>query len=133
MGNDLINGGGGANVIDGGLGADILGGPGANTYVYKQLADSTVSLNGRDQIVDFNPAKGDIIDLSVLDTRLKVNGSVAFHLAGSSFTHQAGELIQIHTKGGILLEGDSHGTGIADFAILFVNLVTPLVTSDFIF
>ena len=101
--------------------------------MYKQLGDSTFAASGRDQIVDFDPAKGDRIDLSVLDTRLEAGGGVAFHLAGKAFSHQAGELIQIHAGSGYLLEGDSHGTGFPDFAILFVNLATPLVSNDFIF
>ena len=139
-GNDRLTAGPGHHTLYGGAGADLLtAGSGQDTFVYKALGDSTVHPAGQDTIVGFNHNQGDRIDLSALDASLKsdaslkLQGGVAFHLAGSSFTGHAGDLIQIHQGNGYLLEGDATGSGSADFAILLSGLAKPLVQSDFLF
>ena len=133
-GNDRLTAGPAKETIDGGLGADMLtAGSGTDRFIYTSLADSTLAASGRDQIIGFSHARADKIDLSAIDAGLLAAGGSAFHLAGSSFTGHAGELIQVASAGGILLEGDSHGNGMADFAIMFDHLAKPLVAGDFIF
>ena len=133
-GNDVLNGRAGNDQLDGGAGADILaGGAGADRFIYKTQADSPFAPGSRDQIMDFSHADGDKLDLSAIDANLVASGHLPFHLAGSSFTHHAGELIQLRSGDGYLLEGDAGGSGNASFAIMLHNLAAPLVASDILF
>lgn len=82
--NDRLSGGAGGDQLDGGTGNDILiggaggdelsGGAGADRFVYLALADSPTAASTSyfdarhpDLIHDFDPAAGDVIDLSELD------------------------------------------------------------------
>jgi VCBS repeat-containing protein len=65
-GNDVIHGGAGDDIIAGGKGSDTLtGGAGANHFQYLSTSDGGTIANqsGADHIVDFNAAKGDVIDI----------------------------------------------------------------------
>ncbi len=138
--NDTLSGGATANTIAGGDGgdritgsggADVLwGGNGADTFIYAAAADSTVSVAGQDQVMDFSHTDGDLIDLSAIDSNSTVIGDQAFTLVGA-FGHHAGELIALTKAGGFLVEGDTNGDGLADFAITVLT-TQPLVSTDFI-
>jgi Ca2+-binding RTX toxin-like protein len=130
--NDTISGGAGNDTITGGKGGDVLtGGPGADHFVYLATADSTTAVKGQDVITDFSSAQNDKIDLSAIDANTMVSGDQAFTWAGSSFTHVAGQLIELTKTGGFLVEGDVNGDAKADFGI-FVDGSTALGAGDFI-
>lgn len=133
-GNDTIKAGAGNDWLYGAAGADKLyGGAGADIFAYKTLGDSALALAGRDEIMDFNRAEGDKIDLSAIIANQAKIGRDPFFLAGDSFTRHAGELIQVRTGDGYLLQGDLLGNGKAHFAIMVHNLSAPLISSDFVF
>lgn len=133
-GNDVIRGGTGNDWLYGGAGADKLyGGAGADIFAFKTLGDSQPSLDKRDEIMDFNRAEGDKIDLSAIIANQAKIGRTPFFLAGDQFTRTPGELIQTRTTDGYLLQGDLLGTGKAHFSVLIHDLSAPLTTSDFLF
>jgi Ca2+-binding RTX toxin-like protein len=100
-GGDLLYGGTGDDVLDGGRGGDVLsGGAGADRFVFSSIADSPTqasfmpsgdfyfySYNHPDLIVDFNPAKGDVIDLRQLDVDPAKDGvqTANWVFAGASY------------------------------------------------
>jgi len=129
---DTLDGGDGVDFLIGGRGKDKLtGGLDADTFVFRQDRDSKVG--GSDRITDFSHAQGDLIDLSKIDANTGLPKDQAFHLGGAVFTKMAGELIQtIDANGNTLLQGDTNGDGIADFALQIAGGPT-LVESDFIF
>jgi len=112
---DEVWGGAGADRIEGRGGGDVLrGGAGSDLFIYRALSDSTAA--ARDRIMDF--AAGDLIDLSALDANSIAGGMQQFQLisSGAAFT-AAGQLRITQTGAIALVEGDSNGDGIADFAI----------------
>jgi hypothetical protein len=127
-GNDVMLGGAGADVLNGGTGRDLMtGGAGADHFVYSLTADSTVALTGQDEILDFNSAEGDRIDLKALGVHTA--GGLKFV---SAFTHTLGQMISVDQHNGTyLVEADVNGDGNADFAVL-VHAGAPLIASDFI-
>jgi len=130
-GNDVIDGGGGADEIAGGKGADLLaGGLGPDAFVFLKPSDSKSKASGRDTILDFDRAEGDIIDLSAIDAR-KGGGDNRFSfIKKAEFGGDKGELRFDTKKGGALIEGDTNGDGKADFA-LFVQGLSKLKADDF--
>ncbi len=129
-GNNVLNGGAERDALTGGGGADtIIGGSGADTFVFTSLSDSTVAIQGRDLVADFNPLQGDRIDLRGIDA---VQGGVdnAFSLV-SNFTGIAGQLrVVVEGAGRYVVEGDVNGDKLADFAINVHSTVAP-TTWDF--
>jgi Ca2+-binding RTX toxin-like protein len=125
-----IYGGSGDDTITGGTGADHLyGGAGADTFIYAALSDSSAGA-GVDKILDFSHAEGDRIDLSAIDANTTLSGDQAFTLTGT-FTHAAGQLIELAKTGGWLVEGDVNGDAKPDFAI-FVGAASAPGAGDFI-
>ncbi len=112
---DELWGGGGGDRIEGRGGADVLrGGAGGDIFVYRAISDSTAG--ARDRIMDF--ASGDLIDLGALDSNANVAGLQAFQLIDSGAAFTAAGQLRISQTGTIaLVEGDSDGDGVADFAI----------------
>ena len=130
-GKDTLDGGQGADFLTGGAGADILyGGYGQDKFIFLALSDSTVATGGRDSIMDFSHAENDRIDLSAIDANSNTVANDSFTFVAGGFTHVAGQLIQVATSGGYIVQGDVDGNGTADFAI-FVAHSTALVASDF--
>ena len=63
-GSDTIDGGLNDDQITGGLGADILtGGSGADSFIWEAI---DILSGATDQIIDFNVAEGDVLDLTAL-------------------------------------------------------------------
>uniref|UniRef100_UPI003CEC6FBA M10 family metallopeptidase C-terminal domain-containing protein n=1 Tax=Pararhizobium sp. DWP1-1-3 TaxID=2804652 RepID=UPI003CEC6FBA len=82
------------------------------------LADSTVSISGRDTILDFSGTGGDRIDLSAIDASTTASGNQAFTYLGSAdFTGKAGELRTVKGASDTYVYGDVNGDGKADFAV----------------
>ncbi|MFM2278643.1 MAG: hypothetical protein RLZZ444_874, partial [Pseudomonadota bacterium] len=130
-GNDTISGLDGNDRLAGEMGADKLsGGRGNDLFLFKTVADSTVSASGRDTILDFGGA--DRIDLSTIDANGGQGGNSAFTFIGTrDFSGDAGQL-RFEAKGAdLVVYGDVDGDGAADFAIQLKG-VESLVKSDFI-
>jgi serralysin len=132
-GNDTLNGGDGSDILTGGGGADKLsGGLNADRFVYTGLGQSTVDSAGRDTILDFSHAQGDLIDLSAIDANSTVAGDQAFNfISGAPFSHTAGELRGEAFGADTLVSGDVNGDGLADVSIM-VKGVTSIVATDFV-
>jgi Ca2+-binding RTX toxin-like protein len=134
-GDDQLFGLGGNDTLIGGLGTDTLrGGGGSDIFRFESADDSSTAEGQQDQIVDFQRGF-DKIDLSAIDADETTEGNQAFTFVGeASFSSKAGELrsSRIDDKTS-LVEGDTDGDGVADFAILVtVNSAQPLTATDFI-
>ncbi len=129
-GKDILDGGQGADFITGGAGADIMtGGYGQDKFIFLSISDSTVATSGRDTITDFSHSENDRIDLTAIDANTNTGANDSFVLVGA-FTGVAGQLTQVATTGGYLVQGDVNGNGTADFSI-FVKHASLLVAADF--
>jgi serralysin len=124
-GNDDMNGESSGDKLYGGLGADdIIGGTGADDFIYRSIAESTVSTSGRDVIRGFNHDAFDAVDLTAIDANTDVSGNNAFDFIGRlSFSGDAGELRYRYGSTYTVLEADTNGNGVADFAITFTGLI----------
>ncbi|MCF7986978.1 MAG: calcium-binding protein [Methylovulum sp.] len=123
--NNSLSGGSGQDLLIGGLGADSLsGGLDADRFRLNSTVDSGISTASRDSILDFNPAQGDKIDLSVLDANSAITGDNAFTtpmvggLFSGLFTSQ-GRLYFDTTSH--ILYGNNDADNQADFSILLVG------------
>ena len=133
-GSDTLLGGAGEDVLTGGIGADSLTGGGAHDeFVFTKIKDSTVAPAGRDTILDFSHAQGDLIDLRAIDANTGVGGNQAFQfIQTGAFGNHAGELnYKVDADGNALISGDVNGDGTADFTILALSVHT-LVAADFL-
>jgi Ca2+-binding RTX toxin-like protein len=132
-GNDTLSGGGGNDTLIGGPGVDILtGGDGADTFVYA-AGDSSAAVGQHDRITDFTPGV-DHIDLSSMDAITATPAKDGFHFIGTAaFDGAAGELNYYYdsSRGETVLQGDTNGDGVADFAIDLVGNLT-LSTADIV-
>ena len=114
-GNDAIKGGAGDDILAGGKGSDTLtGGAGANHFQYNSPLDGGTITNqaGTDHIVDFNAAKGDVIDiLGAAFGNLAPNTNVAaiFGSSGNDTFASPAELLHFNTSTHTLLY-DSNGS-----------------------
>jgi serralysin len=108
-GDDVLRGLAGNDTLVGGAGADVLtGGAGNDSFVFGELGTG-------DQITDFS--RGDKIDLRAIDAVAGgANNAFAF-IGGGAFSKKAGELR--YADG--LLQGDTNGDGIADFAVVLTG------------
>jgi aryl-phospho-beta-D-glucosidase BglC (GH1 family) len=120
VGNDTIYGGAGNDVLKGGPGRDVLiGDLGADRFVFRAIAESPRGA-GRD-VVYFQHAEHDTIDLSAIDARADMSGNQAFEfIAGAQFSGIDG---QLRFSGGVL-QGDVNGDKVADLEIRVVGLPT---------
>jgi len=131
-GNDTLSGGGGNDILIGGPGVDtLIGGDGADTFVFA-TGDSSAAAGQHDLITDF--ASGvDHIDISGIDAISSTPAHDAFHFIGATaLDGTAGALDYYYdaTHGVTVLQGDTNGDGIADFAIDLTGDI-PLSVSDF--
>ena len=131
-GNDTLAGGGSDDRLSGETGADILKGrDGADTFAYASIGDSTVLQSGRDRIIDFDSAEGDLIDLSAIDA-IEGGADNAFILVeGRDFSGVAGELIVRTNEFRTQVFADVDGDAVADFAIT-LDTLAPITASDFV-
>jgi Ca2+-binding RTX toxin-like protein len=132
-GNDFLNGQAGDDYISastgndeiwGGSGADyLIGGTGYDVFNFTNISDSTVSSTGRDTIADFQEDI-DLIDLSAMN---------AFDFIGrDGFNGLAGEVRYYFSSGNTIVQADTNGNGLADFAMT-VKGTHYLIEADFVF
>ena len=131
-GNDTLSGAGGNDVLTGGTGVDVLiGGDGADTFVFA-AGDSSAATGQHDRISDF--AKGiDHIDISGIDAIASTGALDTFHFIGAStFDGTSGALNYLYdaARGVTVLQGDTNGDRVADFAIDLTGNIT-IGVSDF--
>ena len=132
-GADTLYGGARDDTLIGGGGADKLwGGDGADTFVFQALTDSRVAVTGRDTIGDFDFAQGDRIDLSDMDANSRRTGNQAFVMGGDHFTGVRGQLIQVVTDKGLVIQGDIQGDFRPEFAVLLAGVDHALPNFAFI-
>jgi serralysin len=139
-GDDTLSGGLGNDTLIGGTGNDSMrGGDGADRFDFRTNADVGLGDGNRDFIADFNPLKGDKLNLGLMDANSVHAGNQAFHFIGdAAFSGTAGELNfreeissdEFHTLRTIV-SGDTDGDGAADFEIELYGSIT-LIASDFI-
>ncbi len=128
IGKDKLFGGKGNDTLDGGASKDLLvGGRGADTFLF-----ATASEAHRDRIKGFSSDEGDMINLSGIDANTTSAGDQAFTFVGEDgFSGAAGELHLRSAGKSTLIEGDTDGDGVADFAIRLLGDFT-LDQDDFI-
>ena len=133
-GNDVVKGGIGDDSLEGGSGVDrLIGGEGADHFVFVDGDFASLSAKTADRIVDFNHAQGDLIDLSGVDANTLVDGDQAFAFIGTNaFGSVAGELRLATVRGAVLIQGDTNGDGVADFAIRLDGKGVLPVETDFV-
>ncbi len=132
-GEDRLYGRDGADRIEGGAGLDRLyGGLGSDLFVFDDGHFGGSTGSAADQIHDFDRAEGDRIDLGRVDANSAVQNDQGFAFIGSAaFSGTAGELRYQHVSGSTIVQGDTNGDGIADFAIRLDGLHT-LTSGDFV-
>jgi serralysin len=125
-GNDILIGGVGNDRLIGGAGIDTMtGGGGADTFVFV-AGDSSAASGQQDLITDFTSGV-DLIDLSAIDAIAASSSYDLFRFLGTSaFDGSAGELDYFYNSslGVTVLQGDTNGDRVADFAIDLSGNVT---------
>lgn len=141
-GNDDLRGGQGSDVLRGGAGKDVLsgdggndtlqgnggkdrmtGGAGADHFVFGSVADSRGA--SADVITDFRSGL-DVIDLRAIDANTSQSGNQAFALATRAADHSVWFTAQ---NGGVFLNGDVNGDGVADLRVFLQGAGAPGVDS----
>ena len=131
-GDDSLIGGAGNETLDGGAGNDTMaGGAGADAFVFTSSdAPSGGAVLG--EITDFHHTQADKIDVSAIDAVSGVPGSTFSFIGSGAFTSTAGQLhYVINGSGGVNIEGDTNGDGVADFSIV-VDHIGSLAAGDLI-
>jgi serralysin len=93
-GADDLFGDAGLDTLNGGRGNDAMwGGPGGDTFVWSSINDTSVTSMTCDEIVDFNFAEGDLIDLRDIDADIYADGNQGFAFIGTAaFSGTPGEI-----------------------------------------
>lgn len=142
-GNDVIGGADGSDTLNGGDGNDYIrgsggkdtksGGPNADTFAYATLGDSRPGSATRDLILDFNPAEGDRIDLSLIDAKPKVAGNQAFTWIGwNKVLKQPGQLTASQSGSHIIVKANTDTDRTPELEIQLSNRTGPLSAGAFV-
>jgi Ca2+-binding RTX toxin-like protein len=108
-GDDVLSGGTGQDVLTGGAGADHFVFATGDTGAIRALADT---------ITDMLGAKGDRIDLHLIDADEAKSGNQKLHFIGNdAFSGHAGELRFARSDGDTYVYGDTDGDAKADFTL----------------
>ncbi len=102
----------------------MTGGLGADRFVLSDATHSWAALP--DQILDFDQAGGDRIDLSGIDAIAGGIDDPFTFVAGGVFNSTAGSVIVVnHAAGKYQVEGDINGDNLVDFAIIVTAPLMP--------
>ena len=122
-GNDALTGGAGDDALIGGTGRDTLtGGAGSDSFEFLTSVSAGLLGATRDTITDFT-TKTDVLDLQ------SIHAAQVF-IAAAAFANSGAAQVRYSAATG-LLEGDTNGNGVADYA-LFLGVGTVLVAGDLI-
>lgn len=139
--NDDLFGKNNANKLTGGEGFDqLVGRGGADTFIWRNIAEAEISGSEIDFISDFNAAQRDKIDLRGIDANELVKGNQAFqYINEADFTGKAGQLrVEAVTifdgtnTNDLILLGDVDGDGQADFRIGLFDVQSLSASSLFL-
>lgn len=128
-GNDVLEGGWGLDTLDGGAGNDILVG-GGNADVFRFVGTTAGSNLNMGTIADFSRAQGDKIELVGLEAFTFI-GSAPFTPLDEYGQGDYGQYRAVDSAGGLTVEGDSNGDGIADWSFFMAGIHT-LDMNDFV-
>ena len=108
------------------------GGGGKDTFDFNLISETPTGAANRDIIRDFDHSELDIIDLATIDAKAGVTGNQAFTFIGSQAFHDVkGELHFVSASAYSIVQGDTNGDEVADFAIQVAS-VSSLVAADFV-
>jgi Ca2+-binding RTX toxin-like protein len=135
-GNDVLRGGEGDDTINGGMGQDgLFGEAGADMFVWFSVSEAPflscpdgVLECSVDVIGDFNPAAGDVIDLSGIDANESAfaPGNQAFTFIGdAAFSGAPGELNYYYFGGSTYIQMQTGTSPDAEGIIRLPGIVTP--------
>lgn len=129
-GTDRLMGGADSDRLIGGAGRDWLnGGSGTDTFIFRNLSDSTLAAS--DIIEDF--IRGiDKIDLSPIDANTKRAGDQAFAFAGRSGSVAANSVNWFESGGNTVVQVDVDGNRGADMQLVLVGTNLGLTAADFV-
>jgi Ca2+-binding RTX toxin-like protein len=127
---DHLFGEGGTDSLDGGAGADTLdGGAGADTFVWSFTSETGLTLGTMDQIMNFNFAEGDRIDLSTVDADVYAPGNQTFTFIGTApFSGTPGEINYYYSGGNTIIQLQTGTSADIEGGIILAGIHTP--TSD---
>lgn len=131
-GNDRLRGDAGADLMVGGAGRDLMeGGAGADLFRFGAFDFSGTAPGRADTITDFNPAEGDLIDLSRVDARAGGADNAFTFIGRTAFSGVSGQLHYQIVNGDTLVSGDTNGDRMADFMVVLSGAHT-LYATDFV-
>lgn len=115
-GDDRLELDSGGGVLLGGRGRDsLVGGEGADEFVFTRLGHSAAGSDRADMIRNFGP--GDVVHLSFLDG---LDGRPAFQWIGETeFSSSAGEVRLVKDDDSIIVAVDADGDSAADMSVVF--------------
>jgi Ca2+-binding RTX toxin-like protein len=132
VGFDWLFGADGNDRLYGGEGFDMLfGGPGADTFVWTDTAEflagtDTANFPWLDQIMDFDRAQGDLIDLSAIDFYTHARGDQAFTFIGTAeFSGKPGEIRYVQGPGATYIAVSTDADVANEGAFLLLGTHTP--------
>ncbi len=131
-GNDTLIGGAGFDRLVGGIGVDTMNGGGGDYFVFA-VGDNSAASGQHDRINGFISGTN-WIDISGIDAVAATGAQDLFRFIGTSaFSGSAGQLNYSYNSslGVTVIQGDTNGDGIADFAIDLAGNVT-VSAGDFI-
>ena len=111
--------------------ADVLvGGDGADIFLYSTTADSTVA--ARDKIYGFT-AGVDKLNLSGIDADTTMAGNQAFHMVQPGMIFASPGDLEITSQGfNTIVQGDVNGDGVWDFSVQLV-MSLGVTSADIVF
>ena len=131
-GRDTILAGGGGGTLDGGDGVDLLvGGSGRDVFVFDD-GDTGTGHGERDMINLFPRGDGDRIALSDIDANRQAGGDQDFDWIGRDSFSKPGQVRYYTYDDYLMIEGNTAGSGGAEFQIKLIDPAQVPTESSFI-
>jgi Ca2+-binding RTX toxin-like protein len=104
----------------------LLGGGGADKFIWNSTAETGVIIPTMDLITDFNFAEGDRISLSAVDANVFASGNQAFTFIGQAgFSGTPGEVNYIHVGNETIIQMQTVMRTDIEGGIRLTGLLTP--------